>query len=72
MIDCRGERASGDANLNEARAAGVTAVGFLSRVDARVSLQVRWTVELSTAHVTAVRLVTCESNGHCYTLVLGE
>lgn len=47
-------------HLNKTSATGVTAVRFLSGVNARVSLQVGWPVKLCTAHAAAVRLVTCQ------------
>lgn len=46
-------------HLNESGPAGITAVGLLSGVDAGVRLQVGGPVELGTAHVAAVRLVSC-------------
>lgn len=46
-------------HLDKSCAAGVTAVRFLPRVDAGVSLQVGRAVELGAAHVAAVRFVTC-------------
>lgn len=70
VTDTKGERVRGSPHLNKSCAAGVTAVRLLSRVNARVSLQVSWSIELSTTHVTTVRLVTCKSNDHCYILVL--
>ncbi len=50
-------------HLHKSSPTGVTAVGLLSRVNARVSLQVGRSVELGTAHVTAVRLVACRGKG---------
>ena len=47
-------------HLDKPSATGVAAVRLLPGVDARVSLQVGWSVELRAAHVAAVRLVTCE------------
>lgn len=45
--------------LDEGGATRLTLVGFLTRVDAQVSLQVGRTVELSATHTAAVRLLTC-------------
>lgn len=47
-------------HLNKSSATGVAAVRLLPRVNAGVSLQVGRPVELSTAHVAAVRLVACQ------------
>lgn len=60
------ESERGSPHLNKSCAAGVTAVRLLSGVNARVSLQVGWSIELSTTHITTVRLVNCKRNDHCY------
>lgn len=45
-------------HLHESGSAGLTLVWLFSRVDADVSLEVGWSVELSTADVAVVRLRT--------------
>lgn len=46
--------------LNKPCPAGVTAVRLLSRVDARVSLQVGWTVKLGSTYITTIWPITWE------------
>lgn len=45
--------------LDEGGATRIALVGFLTRVDAQVSLQVGRPVELGSTHAAAVRLLTC-------------
>ena len=49
-------------HLDEACSAGLTLVRLLSGVDPCVRLEVRRPVELSTAYITPVRLLTCRTN----------
>lgn len=49
-------------HLDKSGSTGVTVVGLFSRVNAGVGLQVGWSVELGTAHIAAIRLLSCR--GH--------
>lgn len=62
-VDLRNMLKIKDLNLNKSSTTSVTAVRFLSRVNARVGLQVGWPVELGATHITAVWLFTCWTKG---------
>lgn len=48
--------------LNESSPAGLTLVWLFSRVDARVGLEVSWSIELCATDVASIRLLSCKED----------
>lgn len=51
-----------ESHLDKSGSTGIAVVGLFPRVDAGVGLQVGWPVELGSAHIAAIRLLSCR--GH--------